>query len=219
MLFNLTQKSGNTKVGKIATVTADRSTCPATCPHMGTCYPNKGRLAYWWKQMDQGTWGYSWDLFLKAFSELPFFTMVRYGQAGDLPSEVPGDDLVSEVMVKPWVKLIKARKAFGWLYTHKKNVLNVAIFKALTKAGITVNISCETMDQVRFWKDHGLHTVLTSEKLNPGKKAWRDGDFVIKQCPNQLNKGLTCDHCILCHERDLNHVVLFRANKGTKVNT
>lgn len=219
MLFKLTKNSGNSKTGRVVTVTASRETCPATCPHKGKCYPEEGRLRLWWDRMSAGNWGYSWDVFIKEFYKLPLFSIVRYGQAGDLPSKTPGSSIVSKKMVSPWIRAIKVKKAKGWLYTHKKNKKNIDVFQALNDAGMTVNISCETLGEVVKWYKLGFNTVLTSEKINPNKKAWKHKGLKIIQCPNQLNKNLTCDHCTLCLERDKEHVVLFRPNKGTTVDT
>lgn len=217
-LFKLVEKSGNTKIGSMVAITADRTTCPKTCPHIGKCYPNAGNLRIWWDRMDKGEWGYNFDQLIKAILDLPFFSFVRYGQAGDLPSRRKGSGIIDPVQTRKMIQAFKKVKAFGFLYTHKKDPKNIPILREVDQV-LAVNISCESIVECKKWIKRGFKTVLTSDKIKPGKNCWRDGDTKVMRCPNQLNKKVQCDRCTLCMDRDPNLIILFRSNKNTSIDT
>src|SRR6267143_2072532 len=83
----LVRQSANKKTGPIATITIENSSCPAACPlkNGGGCYAERSPMHFMWNKVSDHRLGVPWDELCSQVEELREGSILRYGQAGDLP--------------------------------------------------------------------------------------------------------------------------------------
>lgn len=243
---HLSLKSGNKKTGKIPVTTTPRSTCPIQCSHRGTsCYFENVGSAIFWTHLDRAaadpslTYSHSdsrgrsystnaiaWDGFVAMVDrgELPR-GLARFGQGGDLP----GDG--TRIDRKAVIALAKASKRAGvrWIaYTHyvwaspsKRDFdYNVTTLRLARKAGMSINVSCDTMDQVDQTRALGLPSVVTAPSTFLDRTSKTAGGSPLSQCPatyRDSGVGSSCESCGGCAiDSDSRRTYVFPAHGSGK---
>jgi hypothetical protein len=156
-----------------------------------------------WDKVTRGQRGTSFEQHLLDLQSLPAGSKLRLNQAGDLPTD--------PAML--WQLTAAVRHLQAWTYTHHD--LPVSTTRQMKRDGLTVNHSCETVQQAKeVVAAGGLATMVTTPDA---PKGWRDGDVVFRQCPATVEgSSVTCERCMLCHERPQHHVITFPAHGAAR---
>lgn len=204
--YHLTPVSGNGKTGPIAVTTTSRNSCWAGCPFRGVfCYGEQFHMRMHWDKVSSGQRGYDRHALCVAIETLPKYSMIRVNQVGDQPLQDDGETIdLHEAL--PIAQSCKKRKLKAWTYSHhKKTDVNLAAMRELTEAGLTVNASCETEEQVdRVYAQGGLAALVVphDEKRTSWKTA---GGVTVRVCPEQRGITENCQTCdAYCQKRTVN---------------
>lgn len=212
---HLALKSRNVKTGPIPVSTTEAKTCPPACPfnHMneGGCYAAGGPLGMFWKKVNDGRAGDSWEQFTRQIAALPEGTLWRHNQAGDLPGD--GDKIDARALSQ----LVKANAGRrGFTYTHKPLTAgNRAAIKQANSRGFTVNLSGNTLAHADTLADANIAPVVV---VLPSDTEGQRRDIKTPQgrrvvvCPATYKDNVTCQSCGLCAVRDRQVVVGFPAH-------
>ena len=198
--------SGNTKTGPIPVSTTERASCPTTCPFKGVCYEEYHYLKSSWSRVEHT--GMDWSDFVSKVRALPKKQLWRHNEAGDLPGFA---GTINRAAVRALVSANKGKR--GFTYTHHK--LTPANLKTITDAiagGFTINISCETQEQVDHARSLGLPAVLVVKRNHTvGKNATTPGGAPLRICP-AVTSDMTCARCGICQRADRQTVIVFPAH-------
>jgi len=215
--YGFVKKSKNRKTGEIPVTISSPETCPSSCPlKQKGCYANAGPLKLYWNKIESGRCGQRiYDMLLSIMS-LPDETIWRHNQAGDLYGE---NEYIDKTFAQLLVQSNKRKK--GFTYTHKwKEQKNLEIIEWMNKNGFTVNVSCDTYQDICQLQHYigriPLVILLSSEFPQDGsiKKMWIDG-IRIMLCPAYY-KDITCKECQLCVQYDRKFVIGFPAHGNQK---
>jgi len=203
MQFSFIQKSANVKTGPIPQTYSDEQTCPPSCKHYKTtCYAAYGNTAIHWRKLR-----WTWDEMLSAIALLPAGTLWRHNVAGDLPGV--GED----VDPKRLQELVDANAGKrGFTYTHKHSPQALMAAADATAQGFTVNISCDSMDELDTMNRAGLWPLVITGPSDMPEKSVTPGGLSVVVCPAQSRDDVTCQTCQLCQRKDRKVVVGFRAH-------
>ena len=212
-LVQFTAVSGNGKTGPIPVTRTQSSTCPSGCPFVKTCYANYGPGAWHWKKLDDGRTGISWDDLLLHVTKHWKGQLWRHNEAGVLPHS---NGTINRKMMKGLIKANRGKK--GFTYTH--HVINEANLTTLREAiagGFTINVSCESIEQVDAARRLGLPAVLVVAKHEaPLKGAMTPDGHPLRRCPAETT-NITCSNCGICAKPDRQTVIVFTTHgPGTK---
>lgn len=157
MMYHLTLKSSNAKVGAIPVSTISNKTCPTSCPLKGNgCYAESGPLAIHWKHVSNGTRGMEFNEFLSEIRRFPPDQLWRYAQAGDLPGE---GDAIDRDQLRELATANNGRPVIA--YTHKPPVgTNLAALQEASSLGMRINLSADNLDEADEFIDIGLPAVV-----------------------------------------------------------
>ena len=220
MNVQFVRKSSNAKTGPIPTTTSPRSSCPSECPlaasssseGSGGCYAEAGYYTRMnWDKVDSGERGTPWADFLTKVRKLPDGQLWRHNVAGDLPKGVNG--LIDVNALSQLVEANIGRR--GFTYTHyAPEGDNLAAIEGANRAGFTVNISANTIDEARAIRKTTSAPVVTLVSSEGRDSKWlRDGDVV--QCPAEYRDDISCATCQLCQKADRKDIVGFTVH-GTR---
>lgn len=213
--FHLSLKSSNAKTGPIPVSTQSSDTCPDACPLKGRgCYAGQGHLALWWRRVSKGEFGSSFEEFLEQVKAIKAGQIWRYAQAGDLAGK---GDRISKPALRALVAANKGKR--GFTYTHKplNRFGNREMIREANEGGFTVNVSCETVEQVDAALRDGLPAVVVLPSGDVHKRSQQTpaGNTVVT-CPATRLEGMTCDKCRLCSLRDRPFAIGFPAHGTAK---
>lgn len=198
MQYTFTRVSGNIKTGPIPVTITSSESCPDACPFKASnvCYAKHGPLRIWWGKTD--VQGISLRDLCHEVRRLPYGTLWRHNQAGDLPGI--GDALDIDAL-DSLVQANKGRR--GFTYTHKplKGSGEVDAIRRANGAGFTVNLSANTLehaDELADLKCGPVATVLPESVQGNvrGLKTPKGRPVVV--CPATYRDGVTCATCKLC---------------------
>lgn len=205
---------GNSQTGKMLTITAERRTCPSSCPFYDKgCYALYGNLRiHWPKVFRRGMELAQLVLEIMAYglrmSRKLAVVYARYGQAGDLPGE--GEEIDAGA-VKALAKAARQGGVRLFGYTHKPMTkANQKIVKWANRNGFVINLSANGLHDADRLANLGIAPVAvaladTSAKYTPqGKK--------ITYCPTKVGVPLTCDECGLCAIAERKAIIGFPAH-------
>lgn len=206
--YSFTRFSKNRKTGPIPVTTSTKNTCPRGCIHQDSgCYAENSHTGARWSKLD--VTGVDIDALAKSIRKLPARQLWRYGVAGDLPG-VDNDIDESELN-----KIISAnRHKKGFSYTHKAQTeKNISIIRESNKKGFTINLSCDSIEQL-------------DENLDIPKVIVIDHDFKEKSfdasghkiviCPAVIHDEIDCSVCAICANSKRSFVVAFPAHGQRK---
>lgn len=209
----LTRISCNVKTGPIPVSTTDASTCPPTCEQFDTCYAKYGPLQIHWNKLNNGERGMNWEDFCDEVHRLPRKQLWRHNQAGDLPGDGKTIDTAA------LYQLVAANKGKrGFTYTHYPLAhYNVKAIEAANADGFTINISCDSLEQVdvvSLITDAPLAVVLHSETITHSVRTPAGRKVVV--CPATYRNDMNCANCAICYDRRPGRAVIGFPAHGTK---
>lgn len=220
MNYSLSPMTRNKKLGFMATSISGEQTCPDSCALKASkmCYGKLGPLNWVWGKVSDGRNGMDWDSFIAAIRSLPKGHKFRHNQVGDLPGFNLSIDTVSLFQLAEASSHLQA-----YTYTHKPVLkgkadkptleVNRNAIRECNNLGFTVNLSCDSIDEVDEALNLGIGPVTTVLPMDaPETQFTSEGNKVVV-CPAQ-SKGRTCADCMLC-QKQRGVVVGFRAH-GTK---
>jgi hypothetical protein len=227
MAFQLVDCSKNSKTGPIALVTAGDDTCNPDCPFLGNCYPRRGRLAIHWRKVTNGERGASLSEIVDRIAALPAGRVVRWGDAGDLPTTAPHSGTVDLEAVRSIAKAVAKRGKRGFAYTHADPTLNANTIESTNRESksFTVNLSAAGVAQAEDFASRKIApvvTVLHSAKVDPDWRKLRTSTGrSINRCPAEYLEGFQCANCggakgPICAQKTRKHIVGFTAHSGPK---
>lgn len=208
-----TKKSGNAKTGPIPVSITSRGSCPDACAFTDVgCYALYGRLGMWWRRA--GDEGMPWDEFVALVRALPFNTLWRHNEAGDLPGF---RDKIDVWALKALVRANRGKR--GFTFTHKPVLgegdvarVNRDAIRRANADGFTINLSADSVADADRLADLGIAPVavaLAHDHPDRGGKTPAGRRLVV--CPAQTN-GLTCEECRLCAHPTRASIIGFRAH-------
>jgi hypothetical protein len=223
------EKSNNTKTGPIGLVTAGRDSCPE-CPFTRVCYPEGGHLRIHWDKVCSGERGESIGQTIRRIAAQKFYSVWRWGDAGDLPGR---GNRISLGWLRRIVAANRRIRGKGFAYTHKPvedgrphaRWNRDAIVEA-NKHGFTVNLSAEGWWRADVLADECVApvvTVLPSTMPPDWKVSHTDAGRRIVRCPAEWTKKLPPQHRVqcsncggkdgpLCWRRDRDDIIGFTAH-------
>jgi hypothetical protein len=212
MLFHLTLKSRNAKVGKIPVSTSSRATCPPACGmYEKGCYAMGGPLAIHWRKVSEGFVGTDYLAFVSQIALLSDGQPWRHNQAGDLPGD--GNTIDADMLAL----LVDANRGkMGWTYTHKPMSVpaNREAVRHANANGFAINLSADTLAQADTLADMAIAPVVVVLDAADGTKA----DTVtpagrrVVTCPATYMDKVTCESCLLCARINRPTIVGFPAH-------
>ena len=209
--YHMTLVSGNSKVGPIPVTITSKDSCPSTCSFKGNgCYAEGGHLAIHWNRLSSGNSNRELTLeqLCGAIKSLPYKQLWRHNQAGDLPR---GNDNEGRLIdTEALRKIVAANKGKrGFTYTHFpwdrttwESRDNYASIRKANRNGFTINVSCETEQQVDLAAAFGLPAVIAVPEGTPD--SWHtEGGNLVKTCPAVLDDNITCSTGGICQKQTL----------------
>lgn len=225
VLFN--EFSSNKKLGYgVASSYMERRTCPDTCQLKGNeCYAEGYPVKIHWDNLSNGIdkpGHYEFDDFLSKLKSLPKGKLFRNSVAGDLPGEN------NKINIKMLNGLVDAcRRLTGFGYTHKPvgwgdvgespamqelRSSNTEAVRFANENGFTINLSADSLQQADYLKSLEIGPVVSVVSMDhPRHSKTAEGNHVIV-CPNEMDKAITCDKCLLCTKASRKAIVAFRAH-------
>jgi hypothetical protein len=152
---------------------------------------------------------------------IAFFTgegPVRVPWKGLVRHHVAGDVLINDEIDWNYVKSMNTAHEHrpdvtGFTYTHGWRRMCPSDFYA---RNLTVNASCDTVQDVLTARAAGWPTVMTVPDDETRKRWNEDGvDFLV--CPQQTDPRITCALCKLCTKKDRKWTIVFKAHGTAKV--
>ena len=224
--YHMTESSGNTKVGKrVVVTTTSRSSCPDACPLKPEydedgkripkgCYGDQFHMKMHWDKVTSGERGYSLDELTKRIAKLPYKSMVRHDQAGDLP----GDGKFT-LYRDDCLKLAKAyRRNLAWTYTsYPLPGFNLETIREMLRLDFVINKSCFSLEQVDSAMDLGIPATVVLPCKTKGRKLRTPKGRIVARCPAEMSKDINCGNCggskgPLCLRKDRDFAVSFYAH-------
>ncbi len=222
--FLFIRSSETTKTGAIPVVYASSNTCPDSCPLKdgNGCYGESGRTKLHWDRLDAGGSGaIDVDQLCRNIAALPRKILWRYGIVGDLPGN---GDLLDAAALRMIVEANGDRKGFA--FSHKPvglfspdAVANLLAIERANKAGFTINLSADDVNEADELYDLGVGPVVVTLPTDaPAHPTRTPKGRIITVCPADRNKEIDCARCGMCANVNRKNIYGFRAH-GTKRNT
>lgn len=208
MLFSFTAVSKNKKTGPMATIMSAMSTCPSYCELAKACYAKQHFTGIHFRKLSSK--GLDFDDLISKIKTIAKRAVWRYGVAGDLPGE---NDVIDVPKVEALIKANRGRRGFA--YTHYDPADNMAILAKANRAGFTINLSANNLDQAEDYHESGLPVVVVVLPEDTPNVSRTSSGVKVVVCPNQQNKKVTCHRCEMCADSDRDYIVGFRAH-GTR---
>jgi hypothetical protein len=202
-------QSGNKKLGPIPAAIVSPETCPPSCGFYGKgCFPESYPSMLHWRNVERD--GLEWEDFLARVRALPEGQLWRYAVSGDLPGN--GEE------VDAWrlfdLSIANAARR-GFTFTHKPlNFKNVLSMQEAHRAGFTINLSADTLEEADGKSGFGLPVVVVVPSDAPDGLRTPAGRRLV-MCPAET-RGLTCAECQLCSVPTRKGIVAFRAHGNMK---
>ena len=206
--FSFTAVSGNKKTGTMPVTRTDKSSCPLSCGSYAGCYAKSGPSAIHWNKLNNE--GLTIDGLVSKIDTIERGAIWRMNEAGDLPGI--NESIDTESMDKI-IAVNSKRKLQGFTYTHKKSMQAIDYVQSANKKGFTINVSCDTIDEVKKFHAMGLPCVAISDT---NKKVSYIDNIKLVQCPAEYNEKLTCKTCKMCANSVRDYVIRFTPHGTSK---
>ena len=224
--YKLTENPNNKKVGRnVFVTTTSRSSCSDACLLKAEydedgkiiykgCYADQFHMKMHWDKVTSGERGYSLTDLIKKIRALPFKSLVRHNQAGDLPGDGKFALYRSECL-----KLAKAfRRNLAWTYTsYPLTGFNLETIREMLRLNFVVNKSCFSLEQVDIAMDLGIPATVVLPSKTKGRKLRTPKGRIVARCPAEVSKDINCGNCggskgPLCLRKDRDFAVGFYAH-------
>jgi hypothetical protein len=218
--LRITKQTGNTKLTGAtkeipfgASYRAVGFTCPSSCPLLNNgCYAQNGNTAM--HQRDRYSENDA-QVMKDSAKTLKPNSYFRHHVSGDLfiTNSKDGSLNVDTDYLNAVLDVAKERPDVTFYsYTHGYKSLDN--LPEQTPKNLTINASCDNLEQVKDAKNKGWATVIVVSENEKRKRYNEDGiDIVV--CPNQTS-SLTCSQCKLCFKQDRKFTVAFQAHGASK---
>lgn len=209
----------NRKLGNVNYVYGPEENCADSCPFKAAgCYAKNRPMVWVWDKITAGKHKRSvnWNQLLSKVRAIPRGDRLRFWVAGDFPQRRNGVDVTAATAL---CNAAHGKKA--WAYTHhhpKKNERGgwAGTIRHYVGRGLTINISCERQEHLDEYMSQGLPCVIAVPSTTNPRKQWRTpGGHRVRVCPNQIDKTIQCDKCMLCYQRPSDMAIAFIAH-GTR---
>lgn len=205
----------NKKLGNVNYVYAPKENCSDACPFKDGhgCYGDNRPIKWVADKMTAGEHPRSvtWDQLISTLRRIARGDKVRMWVDGDFPRWHKGVDTQKAIELG---NALHGKKA--WAYTHhhplKKRDVWAGIIRHYLERCFTINISCERQEHVDEYMSQGLPCVIAVPSTET-RRQWRTpGGHRVRVCPNQIDKKIQCDRCMLCHKRPADMAIAFIAH-------
>lgn len=207
--YSFTIQSSNKKTGPIPVTRTDKTSCAPGCAFLNQgCYAQSGPTNIHWTRLTNGT-GYNLDEFCQSIRSLKKGKLWRHNEAGDLP-HIAG--VIDQESLQKITLANMGRKGFTYTH-HELNKENILSLQMANDHGFTVNVSCETLDQVKVAHEHRLPAVIVVvPDYWQGKKIVKHScGTTMVRCPAET-MTINCNECRLCQNKNRHSVVGFTAH-------
>ena len=203
--------SKNAKTGPIPTTMTERASCPSTCSFRNNgCYAENFPLSLHWPRVESK--GISFAQLLDNIRNLPKGQLWRHNVAGDLPhidGNLDGDYLSTLAANAAHTRPI--------IYTHHdiQNPHNAANIRIVQDTySLTINASCESLQQAEQALDAGINAVTVTPSNAPTATFKTSQGSTVVTCPATYKDRTTCASCGLCarDRRQTRVIVAFPAH-------
>lgn len=225
--FHLSRKSGNKKLGGIASSTSSWDTCSSSCGMFKDCYAKKGPQSWHAAKLSRGERGTDWDSFCAAVESLKFGTMFRHNVSGDLPVSPQGLILTMELDQLQCAAVNAGLMFYTYTHHHTNQLgdVNANTVKRFSSPGFVINISTESVtDAVKYHRDGQDVVITNSAVFELAVRAIKDNKNPLEvvntydinspvkviPCPEQYTDSATCASCKLCARHNRDYVIAFR---------
>lgn len=212
-------KASNKKLGSMSYTYAPPINCDPECPFKNNgCYAENPPIVWQWVNHQSGKSKASctYPQMLSSIRMLPAGDKVRLFVGGDFPRNGTGGADCSKAT--EIAKNSAGKKVI--VYSHHQpwsgNGAWGATVRNLKLTGFNINISCESEQQVDAYIADGISCVVTVPSTET-RKQWRTtAGNRVRVCPQQIHDGVTCDSCMLCHDRPHDMAIAFKAHGSRK---
>lgn len=205
--------SQNKKTGDISQTYSACNTCPTSCPFKGHgCYGENFTTRINWKKANCDS-----KTLADAMESKGHTRVVRHNVAGDMCK--PGTSELDSILIRDLIKAWKSTRVTAYTYTHAdKTAKNFAKVQRAIESGFIINMSCETMEQVKVCYENNVPSVLAVYEWTQKDKVTRRIDGITyRLCPACHDKNMTCRNCGKCWKKGRKEVVVLPAHgKGKK---
>jgi hypothetical protein len=186
-------KSGNAKIGPMATTYAAKSSCPDACPFKCTkaCYGMVGPAASVWKRIENGTHAEVAKDEADVVRQLSGQTVLRLHTVGDCST-----DQAAKILAKACEEYSAKHGKGVYTYTHAWRTVNRKSW-----GSINVLASCENTAEAIQAMARGYAAAITVQSHDSATATKVDGVRLIP-CPKQTHKTENCLKCGLCLRAD-----------------
>jgi len=210
--------SCNSKLGSMSYTYAPKENCDPGCPFGEKCYAHRGNVGFQWLRHQSGESKPSctYSQMLSNIRALPHDDKVRLFVGGDFPRNGTGGAHCGKAT--QIAKSCRGKKVI--VYSHHQpwsgNGAWGATVRNLKLIKFCINISCESERQVDAYMADGISCVITVPSTET-RKQWRTAaGNRIRVCPNQIDKAITCESCMLCNSRPDDMAIAFKAHGNHK---
>lgn len=207
--------SSNKKTGDISQTYSACNTCPTSCSFKGHgCYGENFTTKIHWKKANCDSKTLADAMESKGHSKV-----VRHNVAGDMCK--PGMSELDSILIRDLIKAWKSARVTAYTYTHAdKTAKNFAKVQRAIENGFIINMSCETMEQVKVCYENNVPSVLAVyEWTKKDKVTRRINGITYRLCPACYDKNVTCRDCGKCWKKDRKEVIVFPAHGAGKKKT
>ena len=201
-------RSNNAKTGDISQTYSACTTCSASCPFKGHgCYGENFTTRINWKRANCTEKTLSDTMDEKGHTHI-----VRHNVAGDMCK--PGTSELDTALLHDLIKAWKATGVTAYTYTHADKVpMNFIKVQHAIEQGFIVNMSCETLEQVKVCHENHVPAVLAVYDWTEKNKVTRRIDGITyRLCPATYDKNITCRDCGKCWKSERKEVIVFPAH-------
>jgi hypothetical protein len=193
LTYHLTRVSANKKTGPIPVTTTSAASCPRSCGLYECCYGKAGPLNMHWNKVTDGVRGVALGAFTEQLSSLPFGSLIRHNQVGDLPGK---DEVLDEEDCLKLSTALTSRRKIPFTYTHyPRTEYNVEIWEKMLAQGFAVNASTETLKDADEAYAMGLPTTVVLPSTFKGRKTTTPNGVLVAGCPAQFSDDIQCANC------------------------
>lgn len=207
--------SANIKTGDISQTYSEPKTCPKSCPFKRHgCYGENFTTRRHWVQSNCTSKTLADMMESKGHTKA-----LRHNVAGDMCK--PGTSELDTALIHDLIKAWKAMKVTAYTYTHADKMPGnfVKVHHAI-KQGFIVNMSCETLEQVKACHENNVPSVLAVyEWTEKDKVTRRINGITYRLCPACYDKNVTCRDCGKCWKKGRKEVIMFPAHGAGKKKT
>jgi hypothetical protein len=176
-------------------------------------------MRFTWSKLDRHEIGMPWEAFCAKVAALPAGNLWRHNVSGDLPGV---GDAIDAAALEMLVKANEGRR--GFTFTHKPlSPDNFDLIRAATLRGFTINVSCDTLAEVDYFKmvDATLPMAtmlpLAYGKDEAPKTLRTKNGHVVMVCPAVRVEGKTCLTCGLCQNANRKAIIGFPAHGAARM--